>query len=444
MSIARKSLWIFVTQIVTYILGVGASIVVARALGPEGKGIFYLVTFLPHTLVALTTMGLDISILYFVGRYPERRRELVGHAILLPVLMGGFWTILYLALLPWLSTAYFKGVPREQLMISLAAFPLIFSTIFFPEALKGLERFKEFNLSVFIPALLSQILIIIILLVLRWGVTGAVLNWIFILAFQAALGLYLIRRQLRPSLTLSWELIRKMLSYGIRVHVGSVLDTLLIRSDIFLLGFFLDPAAVGYYSVALIIEKITYLSNSILAAFIPRISNAGREAAEAITPAVFRLNVALIVLASMAILLTARPLILIMYGKQFAPALGPLVVLLPGIAAYCISKVAKGYFFGTGEPFKASICSIVAVPFNIAANLYLIPRHGIMGAAAATTLGYMVYTIVIAIQFHRACRAPWWKCWLPQAKDWQGLQELMGWRKMETGIEADDKLTEPL
>lgn len=444
MSIARKFLWIFITQIGTYVLGIGASIVVARALGPEGKGIFYLVTFLPHSLVALSCLGLETAILYFMGRYPEERREVAGQAVIMSLVLGGAWIIIYLALLPWLSHSYFKGVPLPLLLISLVSFPLIYGALFFPEALKGLERFKEFNLTVFLPSLLSQALIIVVLLVFKWGVAGAVFNWVFILALQAITGFTFLFILVRPRLAPKLKLSRAMVGYGLKAYLGGVMDTLLMRTGVFLLGYLTNPTAVGFYSVALIIEKLTYLPNAILGAFIPRLVNAGRSQARIIAPPVFRMGQTVILLSAAALLLLARPLVLVMYGKQFAPALQPLILLLPGITALCVARIAQGYFMGIGEPFKYSLCGIIAMPVSIAANLLLIPRYGINGAALGTSASFLVYAAAALFMFHSSIGVPWQTCWLPQPGDWRRLKELLGGRGLAAAPPGEEVPSEPL
>ena len=68
----------------------------------------------------------------------------------------------------------------------------------------------------------------------------------------------------------------------------------------------------------------------------------------------------------------------------FGPAMVPLLVLLPGVVALSGANVVGSYLRGIGRPGMPSLVSLVALAVNIVANLVLIPRFGIVGAAAAS------------------------------------------------------------
>jgi O-antigen/teichoic acid export membrane protein len=59
------------------------------------------------------------------------------------------------------------------------------------------------------------------------------------------------------------------------------------------------------------------------------------------------------------------------------------------------------YLGGRGKPGAISIGATIALVFNLAANLVLIPTLGIVGAALASLLSY---TVLAALMLAVACR----------------------------------------
>ena len=58
----------FGSQIIIFIVSSISSIIIARALGPSGKGIYSLAIAIPSLAVALTNMGINFSNIYFIGK----------------------------------------------------------------------------------------------------------------------------------------------------------------------------------------------------------------------------------------------------------------------------------------------------------------------------------------------------------------------------------------
>ena len=58
----------------------------------------------------------------------------------------------------------------------------------------------------------------------------------------------------------------------------------------------------------------------------------------------------------------------------------------------------SGYISGLGLPGPVSVVAVIALAINLAANLLLIPRFGIEGAALASLLSYTVHaSLTVAV-----------------------------------------------
>ena len=94
-------------------------------------------------------------------------------------------------------------------------------------------------------------------------------------------------------------------------------------------------------------------------------------------------------------------LVRFVYGAQFADAGVALRLILPGIVAYSVVAVLSRYITGRGRPGTGTLILVAGLALNIGANLVLIPAYGIRGAAAASSLSYVVTAALTLIVFHR-------------------------------------------
>jgi O-antigen/teichoic acid export membrane protein len=80
-------------------------------------------------------------------------------------------------------------------------------------------------------------------------------------------------------------------------------------------------------------------------------------------------------------------LVSIVYGRDFVDAGVALRWILPGIVAYSIVAVLSRYVVGRGRPGLGTLILVGGLGANLVANLVLIPRFGIVGAAASSSCG---------------------------------------------------------
>ena len=94
-------------------------------------------------------------------------------------------------------------------------------------------------------------------------------------------------------------------------------------------------------------------------------------------------------LTAVAVGLAAPSVIPLSLGHAFKGAARPLWFLLPGVVAYAPVTVLVVYLsVRRGRPMLSLAVSIVGMVVTLAAAVLLIPGHGAVGAALASTLGY--------------------------------------------------------
>ncbi len=191
------------------------------------------------------------------------------------------------------------------------------------------------------------------------------------------------------------EVIKPFLSFGLRGYVANILQFFNYRLDVFIVNFFLGPAAVGIYAVSYgIAELIWNFPNAINFVLFPRIASEKGQNKNSLTVQILILSVILTSIGALILALIGQFLISFLYGNAFQEAYYPLLALLPGVILLGAAKVLTAEILGRGYPQYNSLISGLGLAVTIAGDLIMIPRFGVMGAAVSSSLSYTVILIM--------------------------------------------------
>jgi O-antigen/teichoic acid export membrane protein len=96
-----------------------------------------------------------------------------------------------------------------------------------------------------------------------------------------------------------------------------------------------------------------------------------------------------IAVAAIPVALLTSPVMRLLYGAEFGPAVAPARVLLAGMLLAGASGLASAYLYGRGSPGLNSIVLGIGLVITVVLDLLLIPRYGALGAATASTAAYL-------------------------------------------------------
>jgi O-antigen/teichoic acid export membrane protein len=157
--------------------------------------------------------------------------------------------------------------------------------------------------------------------------------------------------------------------------------------DVIVMGFFLPPEAVAvYFAATRLLQFVVFASYAASAATGPRFAEAkAREdlaSLRALVVRTARLTSAATVLIGAAVLLAA-PLLLRLFGPGFDASFAPLALLVLGVAVYSAFGPAEDVLNMLGGERLSAAVALAALSVAVVLNILLIPRYGVMGAAAA-------------------------------------------------------------
>jgi O-antigen/teichoic acid export membrane protein len=99
--------------------------------------------------------------------------------------------------------------------------------------------------------------------------------------------------------------------------------------------------------------------------------------------------------------LAAETVVATVFGDEFREAARAFVWLLPGAYLMLFFKLLNGDLAARGRPDIATRVFSIAFVINLALNLWWIPPHGYIGAAAASTVSYALGAGMFLLSYRR-------------------------------------------
>ena len=388
----------FGTKALVTVLNIASSIIVARVLGPEGRGSVAVALALTMLLVQLGTFGLTTANPYFTAQDPGSRRRIISNSLVLSAGIGALLIAVGIGLKLGVPSIV-KGLTWTQLILALAAIPTMLAALFLHSVLLGEGRTVAYNMGEAVLAVLTVAAQAIVLIGLDGGVTGAL--WVMVVTQLVAMLAWLALlsrdgwRLARPDASLAME----TLKYAFRVYVATLVAFLLIRIDMLMLNAYLGPEDAGHYSVAVALADGMYLIPTVVAVnLFARVARGlGGEASAEVFRSVALLYGALCLISVALAGLAVRYL----YGPQFDEAVPLYYWLAPGVFCLGLINILAQHFAGTGFPKEAVLVWFPGLAINIAINVIWLGSEGAYIASLSSSVAYALVLLLHMRMFAR-------------------------------------------
>ncbi len=395
---------VFSVSILTTLIGMVTGILVARALGPSGKGQFTLITTFPALVFCLVHLGIAEANVYFLRKENHRVEPgtIRSNTLYLTALISGITILVVVMFRGYVSATFLPGLPSGYFSIILLLFPLLIFETFGSSMLVAFERFKMLSFIGVLTRIFDTVTIVVVLYVFHLGLLGVVLSYVFVFALKC-LGYYLTefwRKPMRrlPDLKSMYESI----VFGIKSHAQSLTGVLHYKIDIYILAIFLSTTEIGYYSVAVsLVSLIFFIPDAVGYVMYPRMTSLSDEEAHRFTAQTCRNTLFITMLPALGIFIFGRWIIQLLYGSEFLPSISALYLLLPGTISMCIYKILTRNFTSRNRQQLTVFAGLLGLGINVTMNLILIPRIGIAGAAIATSVSYSTTSFLLLFFFLR-------------------------------------------
>jgi O-antigen/teichoic acid export membrane protein len=394
-----------------------ASILLARWLGPSGRGLLAVMAQTANVVFALSALGIPVAVTYYASRPDPSTQRLLGNSLLYGAILAVAFVPIFWLLRGPIGDLVARGHSGSTWALAGALVPLTFLDWSTHNQLLGTLRFVRFNVVVVLSKLAYLLAICVLIGAGGLGVGGA-------LVALALASVVMVAGSLPPLLRAGPPLVdgglfRSLVRYGRRVQLGAMLQLLNYRFDVFILQFFRPLREVGYYVAASVLaELVITLANAFQSSVLPLVSHyEGDEQQAATTRASLRHHGILALAATLGNAVLAPLVILYAYGASFHPSLVPLFILLPGMWFLGTGTVVAGDLRGRGRPGLSSAVAGLSVVVTVGLDLALIPTFGIAGAAAASVAAYVVYGVGSLVALERVSSIPLRELVIPTRAD---------------------------
>lgn len=379
-----------------------AGIIVARWLGAEALGELAVINVVVATVVQLSSAGLPSANTYFISRDKRNLASAAINSLIFAPIIGGLLALGVVGLAAW-RPQIFSSIPTGLIGVAAISIPfqlltLIGLNIFL--AVGQVERFNLLDLAGQVLILVNAILALVVLKRDLWMLvslnTAASIAVALVLAFLITR--FVARRQERANWRPDAGLFTSMMRYGLKFHISILAGMLIFRADLLVVNHFRGATEAGVYSVASQVSMLLMLVPGVIATLLfPRITAAQDVHGE--TTCIVTRHTAFLMFF---ICLAAVPLSFILpqlYGAGFSDVTVQLLILLPGVFLIGIESVLVQHFSAMGLPRAIPMFWLITLFVNLVLVFTLTPPFGARGAAAASTVSYILLFTLVAFYF---------------------------------------------
>jgi len=404
LNIFKDSSFLFASNILLVALSLLTGVLTARFLGPTGKGEFYLMLQASSLASLILSGGLGSSYQYHLKKKLLDQSNVISHILIQSLIV---------TLILCIALALFEYKPLGILNSTLPSnllFPIIVATILNVEVLYANSILMTFSTGIRTSSVLSALSSVIYVMLLAiflwgmdWGIKGAIAAYLVSLVVRLVPTIVTLLSQEPLRLRLTWRKHSPTLfAFGLSSFLCNIMLSSVFRVDVFIVNSLAGVSAVGIYSVAVAFAEMALMApNAIgiaLFSHLPGISDAEQIS---VVGRSSRITIFLAFICGALLALISRPLVIVLMGVEFAGAVIPLIILIPGLIMMSVNYVFANYYSAQGKPLVSAYCFGIGLVFNVVANLFLIPLMGINGAALASTISYACITLCFFVILRR-------------------------------------------
>lgn len=401
----------FVLKVLSAGFAFGFNVALARILGVEDAGVYFMALTVITILGMAARVGMDNSLIRFVASsasvndWAAVKGATAKGARLVFAASAGATIILFL-LAPWLAGSVFSKpeIAGPLRWMSLALVPVAMLNVY-SSMLKGLKRVRDSLLVQGVGAWAFP-LILLYMSGRRWGINGALAAYVLGSFLTMLIG-FMMWRAATPEIkavTGRFET-SALISSGMPLFATSTLNTLINWLPLFFLGVWGTKADAGIFGAAsrtaFLISFVLIAVNTIAAPKFAALYHKGdMEALGSIARHSARL-MALFASPALLLCLIFPGWVMGIFGRQYTE--GGLILAVLAIGQFVnVATGSVGYLLIMTGHERLQLYSTAAVAaLSIALYLTLIPAFGITGAAIATGVSVAAQNLLACYLVYR-------------------------------------------
>lgn len=367
----------------------------ARLLGPKNYGVIGYVTSYVAFFSSLCTLGLNGIIVKEFVKYPEKQGELLYSAIVLRI-VSSFLSIIAIMGIMIVTHGKDRTILGIAFLLSISLLFGAFDIINYWYQSKLLSKIPVILTSTaYLIVAIYKIIILVLQKEVIWFAFATTLDMVLIAVF---LMISYFRYQ-GQKLKFSVSTAKSLLQQSYHFILSGVMVAVFAQTDKIMIGQMLNTTEVGLYSVAITICGLwSFIPAAIIDSVRPVIMEAKGKDESIYNKRMKQLYAAIIwmsIFYGIFISVFARWIVIILYGKQYLGAIGPLRIAVWYCAFSYLGAAKNIWLISENKQKYEKWFTLAGAVVNVGLNMMFIPILGIKGAAIATLVTQIITNFVL-------------------------------------------------
>jgi O-antigen/teichoic acid export membrane protein len=383
--VARNTAAILIARVSSLSARLIVTMITARYLGKALFGDYSYVAALVGAFELLSDFGLNQIAIREIARRQEKADDYFGSVLMLK----GSMMLLTLAILIVAANSA-PGEAHVRVSIYVYGASVILNH-FVNTSFVLFRAFERMQYEAVLVLLERALYVLLTVWVISQGAGFVSLFWVNMVSVlvKLALGAWIIATRFTlPKIRLDWAMYKQYLRESLPVGVSQIVNSLILRIDVILLGFLTTSEVVGAFSGPYrIVDTAGLMSVVLITAVFPVMARRARVSRDALRDLLQTAIKALLLLAipaSIGLIILARPALQFVLGGEFTESRAVLQVLALVIIPVYLNRLFDYAFISINRQVAYARITAVALLLNIILDVALIPSIGYWGACVGT------------------------------------------------------------
>ncbi len=386
-----------------------------RIFSVSDYGIFCLINSSIFIIQTFVAHGTNHSIVRFYPEYKHSNKINILHStiVLLGVPLALALTGFILVIIRYLPDHLYNQYARSLFyVVTIIIFVKTFNSLFIT-VLRADQRTKFYNIVIILNRYGNIVFSLVFILFVIKDLSGFYIGQLLseLILATVLLHNFLAKYNLRLKY-ISLEVFRSSLQFGLPLTSSQVLHVLLSYADRYLIQFYIGSGPLGLYSAGYNLS--TYLTDFVKLPINKAIdpillsicTSEGYQKAKQFLTKALTYYLLLVLPVAFGFIAIRRDFISMLATPKFAEASSIIPYVITANMLYALQAVLNAGIIVYKKTNILFMLRLLGLLFNIILNIFFIPRYGIVGAALATLISYIVYTFCITIYSFRLLPFP--------------------------------------
>lgn len=401
--------WVFASKCVAMLAFLITDMCIARALGKTQYGEWAFFYAIITTAFYLCWFGIDQSSKVFVSKERElsKQKEVVNASLVCRILFSTVFAVVFFLIRK--PVAEILGYPEKYenlfMLLSIGVIIVFGNSIveYAKQLHMGLAKFKNFFVCNVLE-FLAVMIFVVAGVIIKNDVISVAKGYALGYVVAAGVALVLILKSYMQR-GVNFVICHSVFKYALPLALLGMGGLIMAEMDTFMLGIMSTSEQVAVYAIGKsLTSKVSQVNYSITCGTIQEFSNINaNDFADKRKKfgKVVKVNLIVTSVICMGFILFSPLAIKIIYGSQYEETASIIWALLPYYFCLSISNLYSNFLDFQRKAKQRLACYVGTIVINLVLNYCMIPMYGAYGAAIASGIALIPYTILLIVLSNR-------------------------------------------